>query len=40
MEHNRRAQLQQFREMLDGKIGMRQPQSFDFRMVPETNFGF
>ena len=40
MEHNRRAQLQQFREMLDGKIGMRQPQGFDFRMVPETNFGF
>ena len=40
MEHSRRAQLQQFREMLDGKIGMRQPQGFDFRMVPETNFGF
>ena len=40
MEHSRRAQLQQFREMLDGRIGMRQPQGFDFRMVPETNFGF
>lgn len=38
MEHSRRAQLQQFREMLDGRIGMRQPQGFDFRMVPETNF--
>ena len=40
MEHSRRAQLQQFREMLDGRMGMRQPQGFDFRMVPETNFGF
>mgnify|MGYP003128659980 FL=1 len=40
MEHSRRAQLQQFREMLDGRIGMREPQGFDFRMVPETNFGF
>ena len=38
MEHSRRAQLQQFREMLDGRMGMRQPQGFDFRMVPETNF--
>ena len=40
MEHSRRAQLQQFREMLDDRIGMRQPQGFDFRMGPETNFGF
>ena len=40
MEHSRREQLQRFRERLDGAIGLRQPQGFDFRMVPETNFGF
>ena len=40
MEHNRREQLQQFRGRLDGAMGPRQPQGFDFRMVPETNFGF
>jgi hypothetical protein len=40
MEHNRREQLQRLRERFDGAMGPRQPQGFDFRMVPETNFGF
>ena len=31
MEHSRIEQLQQFREMLDGRIGMRQPQGSDFQ---------
>ena len=40
MDHNRREQAQRFRERFDGAMGPRQPQGFDFRMVPETNFGF